>query len=97
MIVVVIATARKKISGLQRDSKPWLLRQRCSDLPLSRAMKTHMELGPDQFIEFIFIRDRNEDSRDKNEDSVVFTTHHASQMASEVSTLTSSPARRRFL
>ena len=35
----------------------------------SRAMKTHMELAADQFIEFIFTRDRNEGSRDRNEDN----------------------------
>lgn len=34
-------------------------------------MKTHMELGADQFIELIFTRDRNEGSRDRNEESVV--------------------------
>ena len=35
LIIAVAKIARKKISGLQRDSHPWPLRSRCSALPLT--------------------------------------------------------------
>ena len=79
IVAVVIKIANfspklKKCTGLQRDSNPWPLRQRCSTLstelwrpfPPPPFPPLHM-LGADLFIELIFTGDRNETWRARPE------------------------------